>query len=201
MDYKKYAVKIIWIWLPFAIVSTIFSFLAYAVTQQNYRQNANDPQIQMADTIALSLVNADLKTLQPPGQQIDIAQSLDAFAVIYDDSGTPLVGSGYLNGSLPTLPDGVFAYTREQGEDRITWQPEEGIRNAIVVKRVNAQEPGFVMTGRSLREVENRISRIAYMALVAWVASMVLTLSAISLRIYLRVRRGAITRIAEAMVS
>ncbi len=47
------------------------------------------------------------------------------------------------------------------GEDRITWQPEPGIRSAVVVVHYTGATPGYVMAGRSLREVEWRIDRLS----------------------------------------
>ena len=42
-------------WLPFAIIIVIFSGLVYAIVQQNYRQSANDPQIQIAEDLATAI--------------------------------------------------------------------------------------------------------------------------------------------------
>ena len=35
-------------WFPLAVVATAFCGLVYVAVQQELRQNANDPQIQMA---------------------------------------------------------------------------------------------------------------------------------------------------------
>ena len=40
-----------------------------------------------------------------------------------------------------------------RGEDRLTWQPEPGVRSATVVVHYQGAQAGFVMAGRSLREV------------------------------------------------
>ena len=34
-------------WLPLAVIIVIFSGLVYGVVQQNYRQGANDPLLQI----------------------------------------------------------------------------------------------------------------------------------------------------------
>ncbi len=42
----------------------------------------------------------------------------------------------------------------------MTWQPERRVRIATVVVRYEGRESGFVLAGRSLREVEERVRRI-----------------------------------------
>jgi hypothetical protein len=76
---------------------------------------------------------------------------------VFDDSGNVLGSSATLHGAIPIYPSGVLDYTLKNGEDRLTWQPERGVRMATVVVRYSK---GFVMAGRSLREVEIRIGNI-----------------------------------------
>jgi hypothetical protein len=93
---------------------------------------------------------------------------------MYDQAGKPVAGSGELNGKLPTLPEGVFKYAKNKGEDRITWQPEKGIRSAIVVVSYNSPnaQGGFVMAGRSLREVEKREHQLTVRVALLWIISL-----------------------------
>src|SRR6266536_2297586 len=51
---------------------------------------------------------------------------------------------------------GIFDYVKQNGEDRLTWQPQTGIRSAIVVTQFKGTTSGFVLAGRSLREVGKR---------------------------------------------
>ncbi|HLC44577.1 MAG: hypothetical protein A2722_00865 [Candidatus Doudnabacteria bacterium RIFCSPHIGHO2_01_FULL_50_11] len=95
---------------------------------------------------------------------------------IYDDSGVPIASSGHLDGALPRLPQGVLDYARAHGENRVTWQPLTGVRVAAVVTRYSGQASGFVLAGRSLREVEAREGQLAMFSLAAWAGSLVLTL-------------------------
>ena len=81
-----------------------------------------------------------------------------------------------LDGRNPPLPRGVLDYTRAAGEDRITWQPKPGIRNAIVVVRSGGASPGFAMAGRSLREVEVREGQLELLVDAAWITALVGTL-------------------------
>lgn len=77
-------------------------------------------------------------------------------STLFLEGGGPIAGSGTLDGKLPTLPPGVFDFTRQNGQDGITWQPQPDVRSAIVVVHYNGLQSGFVLAGRSLREVEIR---------------------------------------------
>jgi hypothetical protein len=81
-----------------------------------------------------------------------------------------------LNGQSPHLPDGVLDYVRRHGEDRITWQPEPGVRIATVVTRYSSARSGFVLVGRSMREVEKRIDQITLFCAVTWLLTVGLAL-------------------------
>ncbi len=151
----------------FVFITVAFGTI-YAVTQQNERLSANDPQIQMAEDAAAGLNNGEAFQSVIPPDRVDIAESLSSFIVVYDDSRKPLASSGYLHDEMPDLPAGVFAYTRVNGEDRFTWQPERGVRVAAVVARYNG---GFVVAGRSLREVEKREDWTLLQVVIAWAVS------------------------------
>ena len=157
-------------WLPLAFLATTLSALVYAVVQQSFRQSANDPQIQMAED-----AGAHAQSLVLTGT-VDIRHSLSPYLVFYNDAGIPTGGNGILNGKFPSLPQGVFDYTRVAGEDRVTWQSEADVRSAIVVVRINGAQPGFVMAGRSLREVEWREDWLALEVGVAWIVLLIGTL-------------------------
>ena len=77
----------------------------------------------------------------------------------------------------PSLPDGVLQMTKALGENRLTWQPQVGVRIAAVIV---ASDKGFVLAGRSLREVEIRESSAELFAIAGWIASIVGSLVIIS---------------------
>jgi hypothetical protein len=87
---------------------------------------------------------------------------------LYNKNGEPVQSSGFLNGHLPLLPRGVFDYTNEHHEDILTWQPQHGVRMAMVVEALNPPQIGFVTVGRSLREIEKRESNLRTMIAFAW---------------------------------
>lgn len=165
--------------LVLAGLATVLALALYAIPQQVLRLGANDPQIAMAGDAA-----ARLEQGQPPSEAIpagivvDMARSLSPFVIAYDDAGTPLASQAQLNGQTPVPPRGVFDYVRTHGEERVSWQPLYGnglrVRIAAVVQRVGGAHPGFVLAGRSLREVEMREEQVLRMAQLAWVAMLAL---------------------------
>ncbi len=153
-----------------AFIGVVFLTI-YAAVQQSYRQSANDPQIQIAEDAAASLDGGGAFQSVILPTRIDIATSLSVFTTVFNDAGQPIGSSGYLRGEMPTLPPGVFDHVRSEGEDRFTWQPENGIRDAVVVTKYSG---GFVMAGRSLREVEKREGALLAEVVTGWAISLII---------------------------
>lgn len=154
-------------WLPLAVVIVALAGLAYLLVQQTYRHLANDPQIQMAEDGAVLRAEGSRPEDLLPASQVDLASSLAPFVIVYDEDGKVLASSASLHGQAPALPDGVLAYTRAHGEDRITWQPEPGVRIAAVIAAVKGAGGGFVLAGRSMREVETREDQALSITVIA----------------------------------
>lgn len=160
-------------WLPLAFLATLLCALVYVSVQQSLRQSANDPQIQMAEDAAVGVGGgAQAQSLVLTGT-VNIGESLSPYFVFYNAAGIPTGGSGLLHGQFPSLPAGIFNYVRASGETRVTWQPEPGVRSAIVVMRIGGGQQGFVMAGRSLREVERREDQLSFFAGAAWIATLI----------------------------
>jgi len=163
-------------WLPLLVVITALCGLVYVSVQQSLRQGANDPQIQMAEDAARALGNGAGVESIVPAAQVDMNNSLAAFLIIYDAEGRPQAGSGLLDGSLPEIPKGVLEYAGQNGQNRVSWQPEDGVRIAAVV---TPYEDGFVLAGRSLREVEKRELQVQGFAAAVWIFGLLASLAAI----------------------
>ncbi len=110
----------------------------------------------MAEDGAVALGSGPTATSVAAAPIVDISRSLSPFVIVFDDNGKPIASSAVLNGATPTIPFGIFQYVRMSGEDRFTWQPENGVRIAAVVVRFSGTSSGFILAGRSLREVEKR---------------------------------------------
>ena len=164
-------------WFILTIATTGLAGLVYLTVQQNLRQGANDPQIQIAQDVAGQLDNnkspVDINPNLGNSDKTDISKSLGVFITIYDETGKPTSGTGLLHRELPKLPQGIFTYTKKHGEDRVTWEPETGVRNALIVVPYNK---GFVAVGRSLLEVENRSIQMLEITFLAWLVTTITTL-------------------------
>ena len=164
-------------WLPFAVTISAFCLLVYAAVQQSYRQSADDPQVQMANDAANALANGHSADSLVPLTKISIDQSLAPFLIIYDTSGKELASSALLDGETPALPNGVLDSTKQLGENRISWQPRNGVRIATVIV---SYKNGFVLAGRNMREVEQRESQVSTFAGLTWILAMLGTFAVIA---------------------
>ena len=166
-------------WIPLAAVIVALSGMLYVIPQQVMRQGANDPQIQQAEDAAAALAKGADPTTVIPTTKIDIAQSMAPFRMVLDEAGRPLAWSGELHGLPPTIPSGALDYVNQHGEDRITWQPEAGVRLATVIVKAEGINPGFVVAARSLREVEVREDQVLTLAVLGMVASLFASLAVV----------------------
>lgn len=153
-------------WLPLAVVTIALCGLIYVSVQQNYRMSANDPQIQIAEDISEELSSGQNPQFFIPARKIDLSKSLSTFIIVYDANGKIIGGSAKLDGKDPEIPNGVFQVTKDKKETRFTWQPKEGVREALVVKYFEGKNKGFVAIGRSLREVEVREDNLTTMIFI-----------------------------------
>ncbi len=156
--------------LNLAVVTGIF-FTIYIVEQQQYRTSANDPQIQIAEDVAAALDSGVDPATISSDQKMDMQKSISPFFIVYDSNSKVVASTVSLNNTTPVPPMGILNYARAHGENRITWQPQAGVRIASVVMPYKS---GFVLAGRSLRETEKRIDQLGSMVGLAWIAAMAL---------------------------
>ncbi len=159
-------------WLLAALVATAMAGLTYVAVQQALRQGANDPQVQMAEDAAVALAGGAAPAGLLPAGKTDLSRGLAPYLIVFDDAGHPVASSAELAGAVPLPPPGVFDYTRTRGEDRFTWQPAPDVRQAVVLVRYGGASSGFVLAGRSLREVELREGQLTAMVGVVWLAAL-----------------------------
>jgi hypothetical protein len=153
-----------------ALILTVLFGTIYFSEQQVLRQDANDPQIQLAEDAASQLNSGASPSDITTGTKVNIQSSLAPFTIVYDNTGHVVAGSGYLQGSIPTLPFGVLAATTATHEKWITWQPVAGIRDATVIV---AADHYYVLSGRSLRQVESRENKVLELSVAGWAVSLV----------------------------
>lgn len=172
----KRLVRVIRYFLPLGFIITLFAGMLYGVSQQIVRHLANSPQIQLAEDISAEMSQNQNTASSLPSKQTDIANSLATFVIIFDDQGRVVSSSAMLHGQVPSFPQSVFPSVMQSGEDRITWQPEPGVRVAAVITRFAGAKQGFVLVGRSLRETEDLEDHLFKITIFGWGVGMIVTL-------------------------
>ena len=167
--------KLLKSWLPLAAGLTVVLITAFTMTQQSLRLGANAAPAQLAYDAQITVFTGQDPAENFGNKKTEISSTLFPFLMVFDENGQLTFSSATLFGNPPELPAGVLEYTREHHEDRITWQPAPGVREALVI--VHMADGGFVAGGQSLRETENTIKTIQTLGLVGWVGAMGLTLA------------------------
>jgi hypothetical protein len=165
--------KIITLWVPLSFIATILFGALYAVSEHITRQNANDPQIRVAEDIVRALESGESPKKLAPNVVVPLETSLATFLTIYSNAREPIASTGTYNGTVLTPPQGVFDYTDEYTVNRVTWEPRSGSRFAIVVYKYIGKDSGYVLVGRSLREIEHRQVQLAPLIIGAWLIAVV----------------------------
>lgn len=158
-------------WLPFAVTVTILCGVVYVTVQYSLRSAANDPQIQMSKDFADAIQSDQTINM---GAQVDMGKSLAPYIILFDNNGKITTSSASFNNKLPKIPGGLLATARKRGELRFTWQLEPEVRQAAVMEYVNRK--GYILVGRSLKEVEIREIQVIDMVFIAWLIGLGSTL-------------------------
>ena len=82
LNYPK-LILILRTWLPFAAILTLITGTIYITVQQNFRQNANDPQIQIAENVALVVSRGTDPRLIPDSDVTDIKDSISPYIIMF----------------------------------------------------------------------------------------------------------------------
>ncbi|HEY5517371.1 MAG TPA: hypothetical protein VIL15_03780 [Coriobacteriia bacterium] len=176
-------------WLPIAVGCTLVLGISYVFVQQSYRMGANDPQTMVAHDTAAALAAGSQPDQLVSNETIDPSVSLAPFVIVFDAAGKPLVSSARLAGTIPVPPAGVLEASKASGENKVTWKPRSDARIAAVVVPVKGGADGFVLAGRSLRVVEERVNDLTSLALLGWAATMLTTFTAVLFVGWVRARR------------
>jgi hypothetical protein len=139
----------------------------YTVTQQSQRRDANYPQIQMAEDTAAAL-NSGSSPARLVSGKVDMGSSLAPFTIIYDRNGNAVSGTGYLEGELNGAPLDMLSAARFKTYNAVTWEPQDSVRIAAVIV---ATRNYYVLSGRSLTEVEKNESKTFQLSLLGGVVS------------------------------
>lgn len=157
--------------LPALTGITLLAGVAYVNDQQSWRMMANEPQEWLAQSAAN---NAALNaTSTVAAEQVAIERDEAPYVILYDAKRAAVSGTGYLHGVLPQLPNGVFDAAARASVNRLTWQPEAGVRQALVILPIKGGPlaGGFAVSGRSLAYTEWQESQLTQRWLLGWLAS------------------------------
>jgi len=159
------------LWLAIVGVATLLLGASYAMVQQSTRLSADDQPLATAQIAKQELQAGSSATDVVPSIKTDLATDTSVFMIVTDNSKHVIASSADLNGHTPLPPNGVFSFTNDNGSDHFTWQPQSGVRLATRVEKYGkSPDDGFIITGQSLKNYEDRISTYNSLALAAWLA-------------------------------
>src|ERR1041385_5293285 len=107
------------VWVPLAVALTGLSLAVFVAVQQDLRQNANDPQIQMAEDAATALNGGVPPNAVVPDRSVELSSSLGTFVMVFDKADALVASSANLHGQAPPFPTSVLDNVHGQGQDRI----------------------------------------------------------------------------------
>lgn len=172
-----YFAKLLARWLPFAIVVVLICGTIYFVGQQVYRQSADDAVARLAADAVARLESGDSPEDIVGEGRFDAGASPAPFLVIFDRDARPVAYSATVGAMAPKPPSGVIERARERGENRVTWQPQSGLRYATVGIAANSGYVAFA--AQSLAETEARIARLGWLIAIAFVLGLAGTFGAV----------------------
>ncbi|MCX6702995.1 MAG: hypothetical protein NTW60_03990 [Candidatus Wolfebacteria bacterium] len=169
--------KIIFIeWLPIGVTVSFLAVMAYGLVQQTIRLSVNSEPAQIANDVASILSQGVEPSYLIGGEKTEITKQLAPYVIVYGLDGKVAASSASFDGQSPNVPQGILAEAKLKGEDRVTWQPRAGIRQALVAVSYNN---GVVVSGKSLKEPEKLIGLIGRDSLIGWAATMLVSFAAV----------------------
>jgi hypothetical protein len=152
-------------WLAAAVITTLIFGSVYVSLQQLGRRSAD------AAPAAAAAAQVQLIGSEPPGApRLELGPDSAVFIIVYGEDDKPTSGTVTLHGSLPVLPAGVLRAARTSGSDAVTWQPEPGLRMAVVARPAAGK---VVVAGQSLTPFENRDRMVLLFLSAGWLGSLV----------------------------
>jgi hypothetical protein len=144
--------------IAYIVLSVAIPLLVYVAVQQDQRQSANDPQLQMAQDDWGVLAKGEKTPAQIVGDShANLAYDIMApFTTIFDSNHNVIATNAQLDGKTLIPPSGSFDAAKAHGPNAFTWEPLPGFRYAAVLQHYPGNHPGYILTARSLFFVEQR---------------------------------------------
>ncbi|MFO0704634.1 MAG: hypothetical protein U0517_01485 [Candidatus Andersenbacteria bacterium] len=168
-------------WIPLGLAIILVTGLLYATVQQVYRRSADDPQVQIVQELARDLAAGQDPTALDAGKKLDLTETSAPFVILYDKDGKVMASTVTLNNNPAIVPSGALHETDNGQQNRITWQPQDGVREALVIEHYKTQDgkaEGYIVVGRSLKEIEAREADLMTMLALGLGVTLITTLVA-----------------------
>ncbi|MFP3579034.1 hypothetical protein [Arthrobacter sp. fls2-241-R2A-200] len=147
-------------WIAAAAVVTVVFCSVYIAFQQSGRRSAD-----IAPAAAAASAVQMLATSVPSVPRLELTPESGVFVLVYGSDDRPEAGTATLHGVLPTVPAGVLDTARRSGADAVTWQPEPGLRLAVVAR---SAEGKVVVAGQSLAPYEATDTMVMVYLMLGW---------------------------------
>ena len=154
--------------VPIAIVIILLSGMIYTVSQQLLRQSANETPLALANDAVNHLSTGAAAASVVPTKTVDLAHDYAPFVTVLSSKQQVLASNVSLSNRIPVPPSGVFGYARDNRIDKITWQPENGVRIALIVEYYSGAHGGYVVSGQSLKTTEDQETALGQLCLAGW---------------------------------
>ena len=161
-------------WVTGVLLITVAACLAWLSYGLSLRNGADRQPLRLAAAAAGQLASGS-----PPGgvlpPVINMATNPAPFVIVFDARHHVLASSGHLNGRTPGLPAGVLAWVAAHGQDRITWQPGPGLREASVIEPYGGLHPGFILAAQSLQGISGQQRSLTRSIACLWLAALAIS--------------------------
>jgi hypothetical protein len=184
MDTRIIPPRWVWAWVAGMLLLTMAAALLYAVAQQAGRRTVEDTPRALVARSRAALVSGEEPQVVTSGPTVDLATDGSPFVVVYDAQHHVLSTDAVLGGAPPVVPGGVLDTAGERGEDAVTWQPADGVREAVVAQPWRAATgEGVVVAGMSLAPSEDRTAVVRTVVVAVWaLGSLLFTAALVVLR-------------------
>ena len=161
-------------WIAGAALITLAAAAAWLGYGVSLRSGGDQQPLRLATQAASRLeAGSPPASILPPA--INMAASPAPFVMVFDRRHHALASSGRLNGRIPVLPGAVLAWAARHGEDRITWEPQPGLREAAIIEPYGQPRRGFVLAAQSLHTISARQRTLTWSIACCWLAALTLS--------------------------
>lgn len=173
-------------------MATVALGTTYLVAQRIEREGADDAAWRLASQVVGELKLGSTTTVDalPP---VDLSTSLAPFVIVFDKTDAAVAGTGFLHGTLASVPSGVLDAARANGSHHVSWQPERGLRFATSGVAIGRW---VIVAGQSLKPAEARTDSIGILVLAAWLSLMILVATGLILGRIFAPERATATKAA-----